>query len=84
MEQRASHRAQQYRITCNTGVAGDMGSIPGLGRSPRVGNGNPFQYACLENSMDRVAYAVQGVAKNQKELSERAHSLKRETLHLIN
>ena len=33
---------------CN---AGDPGPIPGLGRSPREGNGNPFQYSCLENSM---------------------------------
>ena len=31
---------------------GDTGSIPGLGRSPGVGNGNPLQYSCLENSMD--------------------------------
>ena len=35
---------------CN---AGDPGSIPGLGRSPGEGNGNPLQYSCLENSMDR-------------------------------
>ena len=35
---------------CN---AGDQGSIPGLGRSPREGNGNPLQYSCLEISMDR-------------------------------
>ena len=32
-----------------------MGSIPGLGRSPEVGNGNPFQYSCLENSLERGA-----------------------------
>ena len=35
------------------GDSGDMESIPGLGRSPGVGNGNPPQYACLENSMHR-------------------------------
>ena len=35
--------------------AGDMGSIPGSGRSPGVGNGNTFQYSCLENSMNRAA-----------------------------
>ena len=34
---------------CN---AGDLGSIPGSGRSPGEGNGNPFQYSCLENAMD--------------------------------
>ena len=36
--------------------AGDLGSIPELGRTPREGNGNPLQYSCLENSMDRVAW----------------------------
>ena len=34
----------------------DVGSIPGWGRSPEGGNGNPFQYSCLENSMDRGAW----------------------------
>ena len=38
---------------CNAGDAGDKGSIPGLGRSPREGNGNPLQYSCLENPMDQ-------------------------------
>ena len=38
---------------CN---AGDPGSIPGLGRSSEEGNGNPLQYSCLENSMDRRAW----------------------------
>ena len=36
--------------------AGDTGSIPGSGRSPRGGNGNPLQYSCLENSMARGAW----------------------------
>ena len=36
--------------------AGDLGLIPGLGRSPGEGNGYPFQYSCLENSMDRGAW----------------------------
>ena len=40
---------------CN---AGDMNSIPGLGRSPRGGNGNPLQYSFLENPMDRGAWWV--------------------------
>ena len=35
---------------------GDLGSIPGLGRSPGEGNGNPLQYPCLENPMDRGAW----------------------------
>ena len=37
----------------STCIAGDPGSIPGLGRSPGEGNGNPLQYSCLENSMKR-------------------------------
>ena len=47
--------------------AGDTGSMPGLERSPRGGNGNPFQYSCLGNPMDRGAWrhTVHGVAKNQ-------------------
>ena len=47
---------------CN---AGDLGSIPGLGRSPGEGNGNPLQYSCLENPMVRGAWwaIVYGVAK---------------------
>ena len=44
----------------------DPGSIPGLGRSPEEGNGNPLQYSCLENPMDRGAWqtTVHGVTKN--------------------
>ena len=41
---------------CNAGDAGDLGSIPGLGRSPVRGLGNPLQYSCLENPMDRGAW----------------------------
>ena len=45
--------------------AGDMGSIPGLGRSPGEGHGNPLEYSCLGNLMDRGAWwaVVPGVAK---------------------
>ena len=45
--------------------AGDVGLIPGSGRSPGEGNGNPLQYSCQRNPMDRGAWqaAVQGVAK---------------------
>ena len=39
----------------NAGDTRDVGSIPGLGRPPGVGNGIPFQYSCLNNSMDRRA-----------------------------
>ena len=48
-----------------------MGLIPGLGRSPGGRHGNPLQYSCLENSMDRGAWrdTVHGVAKSQTQLS---------------
>ena len=50
----------------NAGDARDSGSIPGLGRSPGEGNGNPLQYSCLENPWDRGAWwaAVHGVLKS--------------------
>ena len=45
----------------------DMSSVPGLGRSPEGGNGNPLQYSCLENSIDRGAWwaAIHGATKSQ-------------------
>ena len=48
------------------GDARDMGSIPGSGRSPGGGNGNPLQYSCLESPMDRGSWqvTVRGVAKS--------------------
>ena len=51
--------------------ARDPGSIPGSGRSPGEGNGNPLQYYCLENPMDRGAWqaTVHGVAKSRTGLS---------------
>ena len=55
--------------SCN---AEDLGSIPGLGRYPGEGCGNPLQYSCLENSMDRGARwaIVHGVAKSRTRLSD--------------
>ena len=52
--------------------AGDPGSIPGLGRSPGEGNGNPLQCSCLENPMDGGAWwaTVHGVAKSRTRLSD--------------
>ena len=51
----------------NAGDARDLGSIPGLGRSPGVENGNPLQYSCLGNPMDRGAWwaTVPGVANSR-------------------
>ena len=57
--------------------AGDLGSIPGLGRSPGEGNGNPLQYHCLENLMDRGAWwaAVQGAAKSRHDWANSTYLL---------
>ena len=65
-------------LACDTEDTGDVGSIPGLGRSSGGGNGNPLQYSCLENPVDRGALqaTVHGVTKNQtpmKQLSMHEH-----------
>ena len=54
----------------NAGDVRDAGSIPGSGRSPGKGDGNPLQYSCLENPMDRGAWQVivHGVTKNWTQL----------------
>ena len=54
---------------CN---AGDLGSIPGSGRSPGEGNGNPLQYSCLESPLDGGAWwaTVHGVTKSRTQLSD--------------
>ena len=56
--------------------AGDVALIPGSGISPGRGNGNPLQYSCLENSMDRGAWwaTVYGVTKSQTQLSTHTHT----------
>ena len=61
----------------NAGGAGDLDSIPGSERSPGEGNGNPLQYSCLGNPMDRGAWwaTVHGVAESQTQLSNWAHSI---------
>ena len=60
-------------FTCN---AGDLCLIPGLGRSPGGGNGNPLQYFCLNNPVDRGAWwaAVHGVTKSQTQLGNSAYT----------
>ena len=66
---------------CNVG---DPGSIPGSGRFPGEGNGNPLQYSCLENTMDRGAWwaTVHGVTKSWTQLSTRTHTTYIVTLSL--
>ena len=68
------------RSACN---AGDLGSVPGLGRSHGEGNGTPLQYSCLENPMDGGAWwaAVHGVAKCQTRLSDFAFTLEALSLY---
>ena len=66
---------------CN---AGDLGSIPGWGRSPGEGNGNPLQYSCLENPMDEGAWwaTVHGVAKSWTRLSDFTFTLLYVYIHI--
>ena len=54
-------------LPASVGDRGDVGLIPGLERSPGIGNSNPLQYSCLENPMDRGARCttVHGVARSQ-------------------
>ena len=68
-------------LPANTEDVRDLGSVPGSGRSPGGGHGNPLQYSCLENPMDRGAWraVVRGVAKSRsrlKRLSTHAHCFK--------
>ena len=58
--------------SANTGDVRDMDSVPGSGRSPRGGHGNPLQYSCLENPMDRGAWwaTVHRVAKSWTQLKQ--------------
>ena len=64
--------------------AGDVGSIPGSGRPPGEGNGNPLQYSCLGNPIDRAWWAiVHGVTKRKTRLSEhtRTHNSTKNDFH---
>ena len=65
----ASSSSEVKASACN---ARDLSSIPGSGRSPGEGNGNPLQYSCLENPMDRGAWwaTVHGVTKSRTRLSD--------------
>ena len=68
----ASLVAQMTESSCN---AGDLGLVPGWGRAPGEGHGNPLQYSCLVNSMDRGAWraAVHGVTKESNTTKQLNH-----------
>ena len=59
---RASQVAHGKESTCQ---AGDLGSIPGSGRSSGEGNGNPLLYSCLENPIDRAAWGLQSMGSQK-------------------
>ena len=54
--------------------AGDLGSIPGLGRSPAEGNGNPLQYSWMKNTMDREAWRATYSSQGRKESNTAKHT----------
>ena len=56
----------EEETTCNAGNAGDMGLIPGLGRSSGREHGDPLQYSCLENPIDRGAWDYSTVHRGEK------------------
>ena len=68
----------------NAEDSGDPGSIPGLGRSPGRGNGNPLRYSCLENPMVRGAWraTVQGVSKSRAQQKNEPACMQRHWSHL--
>ena len=57
----------------DAGATGDMGSIPGSGRSPGGGNGNPLQYSCLENPRDRGAWWTMVHRAAESDMNEHTH-----------
>ena len=82
-------RASQVKnLPVYAGDAGDMGSILGSGRSPGEENGNPLQYSCLENSMDRGGWraTVHGITKSLTQRSEHSWMQdipQKEMIHLL-
>ena len=70
-------------LPANAGDSGDVGSIPGSGRSPGGGNDNPLQYSCLGNPMDRGAWwaAFHGATKSWTQLSMHAMTTDKTLVH---
>ena len=57
-------------LPANAGEVRDIGSVPGSGRSPGGGNGNPLQYFCLENPMDRGAWRAKVKGRTELDMTE--------------
>ena len=81
------HGSAVKESACNRGDARDMGSVPGWRRSPGEGNGNPHQYSCLKNPMDRGAWRtiIQQVTRSQTQLSTQVpgqENLSQNLLHM--
>ena len=60
-------------VKASASNVGDPGSIPGLGRSPGEGNGNPLQYSCLGNPMDRGAWWATVQSRKESDTTEQLH-----------
>ena len=77
MQSNANYRASQVapvvkNLPANAGDTRDMGSIPGLGRSPGKGNGNPLQYSCLEMPWTEEPGGLQSMGSQKSDLTEHA------------
>ena len=72
-------------LPVNAGAAGGVGLIPGLGRSPGGGHGNPLQYSCLEKPLDRGAWraTVHGVTESDTTEQLSTHTCSRQDIHLV-
>ena len=70
-------------LAASAGSARDAGSIPGSGRSPGVGNGNPLQFSCLENPMDRGAWWATVLGVSESDRTEPAHMYTRTHARII-
>ena len=69
-------------LLVNSGDSGDMGSIPGSGRYPQGGNGNPLQHSCLGNPMDRGAWWARG--HKESDMTEWRRGRPGENIHCLN
>ena len=89
MIKRSRERGGNGKKVISTGKAsaynaGDLGSIPGSGRSPGKGNGNPPQYSCLENPMDRGAWwASSPSGRKESDTTKPLHFAKKESKPLL-